>query len=167
MVHFLPVSPTGLLLKNSLNFVIVRTPCPQKSRGFYYPDLTSWGYNQPILIGAKVMTKNKPFDLQETFNEACALADTAFTYRFVGRERESAEYYAQAKASADLCVDALPDDAPSKPMAIQAAARFAFDAGQMAEALRLVSYGESLPLTERGAAEFGALRLALDRSILN
>lgn len=113
------------------------------------------------------MTKNKPFDLQETFNEACALADTAFTYRFVGREREAAEYYAQAKASADLCVDALPDDAPSKPMAIQAAARFAFDAGQMAEALRLVSYGESLPLTERGAAEFGALRLALDRSILN
>ena len=113
------------------------------------------------------MTRKKSFDLQETFREACALADTAFTYRFVGRERESAEYYAQAKKSADLCVDALPDDAPSKPMAIQAAARFAFDAGQIAEALRLVSYGESLPLTDRGVAEFGALRLVISQSISN
>ena len=113
------------------------------------------------------MTKKKSFDLQETFREACRLADAAFTYRFVGREREATEYYARAKASADLCVIALPDDAPSKPMAIQAAARFAYDAGQMVEALRLVGYGESLPLTERGSAEFGALRLALDRSILN
>jgi len=114
-----------------------------------------------------MMTRKKSFDLQETFRDACRLADAAFTYRFVGREREATEYYARAKASADLCVSVLPDDAPSKPMAIQAAARFALDAGQIAESMRLVSYGESLPLTERGESEFMELRLALDRSILN
>lgn len=109
----------------------------------------------------------KKFDLQETFNKSCAAADRAFTYRFVGRDREAATHYAKAKRLALLCAAALPDEHPSKIMALHAAAMHAHNANDSADALRLIGVAKGLQMTQRDIEEIGRLEREITLSISN
>lgn len=107
----------------------------------------------------------KQFDLQETFNKSCAAADLAFTYRFVGRDREAAIHSAKAKRLALRCADALPDDHPSKIMALHAAAMHSHNANDSADALRLIGVAKRLTMTQRDVEEIGRLEREIALSI--
>ena len=109
--------------------------------------------------------KRKQFDLQETFSEATRTADAAYTYRFVGRDQEAAAFFAKASLLAVRCVGALPDDAPSKAMALHAAAKFSYEAGSSADALRFIGCAERLELSQRDVIEFGRLRAEINAGL--
>lgn len=107
----------------------------------------------------------KKLDLQEMFNESCAAADLAFTYRFVGRNREAVAHFANAKKLSLRCADVLPDDHPSKIMALHAAAMHSYNSIDSADALRLIGVAKGLQMTQRGVEEINRLEREIVLSI--